>query len=252
MNPSDVMELHQEIGEALAHTVDDQTRKNVRMQQRIAELEATLNPCPFFVKPLAIVHSIEESLGQSQKIDKVTQFLSRIKSFFAEGIKFHSYLIAKTFRIMENVYMMGSCIKSFRYIMASDLQHDENLSLNHVATFSLKVQSLIEESRERQSLPTLPRIKQIWFGCKGSIDILKSLMEKATLLEDQKSAIFFKVFDVIKELEGPPLIKVSTLISVDELDNELCELKDKWVGEFNDLLDFSKDGMLMWTVDCQP
>lgn len=31
-NPSDNMELHQEIGEALAHTMDDQERENTRLK----------------------------------------------------------------------------------------------------------------------------------------------------------------------------------------------------------------------------
>jgi hypothetical protein len=44
-------------------------------------------------------------------------------------------------------------------------------------------------------------------------------MEKETLLEDRKSAIFFKVSDAIKELEGLPLIKRSTLILTNELAN---------------------------------
>ena len=75
------------------------------------------------------------------------------------------------------------------------------------------------------------------------------MIENVTLLEDQKSAIFFRVFNVVKDLEGPPLIKGSTLISADELDSELSKLKDKWDGQFNDLLYFTEDNMHMWTFD---
>ena len=35
---------------------------------------------------------------------------------------------------------------------------------------------------------------------------MKSLKEKCTLLEDRKSAIFFKVIDAIAKLGGSPLI----------------------------------------------
>ena len=35
---------------------------------------------------------------------------------------------------------------------------------------------------------------------------MKSLNEKGTLLEDKKSAIFFKVSDFIAKLGGPPII----------------------------------------------
>lgn len=45
-NPCDVMELHMEIGEALAYTMDDQEKENARLKQRIYELEATLSLNP--------------------------------------------------------------------------------------------------------------------------------------------------------------------------------------------------------------
>ena len=45
------------------------------------------------------------------------------------------------------------------------------------------------------------------------------------------------------------MIKRSVLISTNELDDELSKLKDKWVGEFDDLSNFSKDNMCMWTID---
>ena len=81
-------------------------------------------------------------------------------------------------------------------------------------------------------------IRQIQVGWKGRDDIMKTLMEKVTLLEDWNSSIFFKVSDAIKELEGPPLIKDSMLISPNELNVELSKLKGKWVAEFDDLSNF--------------
>lgn len=56
---------------------------------------------------------------------------------------------------------------------------------------------------------------------------MKSLIENVTLLEDRKNAIFFKVSDAIKGLDGLPMIKGSMLIFPDELDVELSKLKVK-------------------------
>ena len=91
----------------------------------------------------------------------------------------------------------------------------------------MKVHSLTKEARKKQSFPLGPKAKQIQAGWKGRIDILKSLKEKSTLLEDKKSTIFFKVFDVVVELECPPMLRDSTLISPNELELELSKLKDK-------------------------
>ena len=70
-------------------------------------------------------------------------------------------MIAEAFEILENVHRMAARIKSFKDLSALDIQHDENLFLNHVATFFGKVQSIIKETRKKKSLPPFPRIKEI-------------------------------------------------------------------------------------------
>ena len=75
-----------------------------------------------------------------------------------------------------------------------------------MSTFVMKDISLTEEARKKNSLQFSPKIKQIQASWKGRVDILKSLKAKSILLEDKKSAIFFKVVDAINELEAPPLI----------------------------------------------
>ena len=68
-------------------------------------------------------------------------------------------------------------------------------------------------------------------------------------LENKKSAPFFKITDVMNEVQGPPLTKESTLISPEELETKLDKLRDKWVEEFDSLSNFSGDDMRRWTVD---
>ena len=72
-----------------------------------------------------------------------------IKSFVIEGIKSQVDLIAEAFEILENVHKMGTCIKFFKYILASNIHHYEYLFLNHVSTFSLKAQYLTKEARKK-------------------------------------------------------------------------------------------------------
>lgn len=64
------MEIHQETGEALDHNVDDQERNKLRLKERIAMLEDSLNPCPLFSKPLSIVHLVEDSSGKPKNMIK--------------------------------------------------------------------------------------------------------------------------------------------------------------------------------------
>ena len=50
--------------------------------------------------------------------------------------------------------------------------------------------------------------------------MLKALKEKAMPLGNKKSATFFKITDLMNELQGPSLIKYFELILPDELEIE--------------------------------
>ena len=86
-------------------------------------------------------------------------------------------------------------------------------------------------------------------GWKDKIGILKSLKERCSPLEDIKSYAFFKIVDAIAELDGPPLIIYSILISMNYLEYEMSKLKDKWEGEFDSLSYFFDESIKAWTID---
>ena len=70
---------------------------------------------------------------------------------------------------------------------------------------------------------------------------MKYFNGKCFPLEDNKSAMIFKITNSIVELGIPPLVRYSTLTSFDELEVEVSKLKDKWDIEFDSLKDFSKE-----------
>ena len=84
-------------------------------------------------------------------------------------------------------------------------------------------------------MPSNYRIKKIQAGWKGWIDILISLKKRCSPPEDITSATFFKIIDVIAELGGPPIMRNSTLIIVDNLEFEVSKLKYKQAREFDSL-----------------
>jgi hypothetical protein len=60
-------------------------------------------------------------------------------------------------------------------------------------------------------------------------------------LEERKSALFLKNLDIIKELEGPLLIKDSMLLNKDQVEEELSVLRVAWGTKFDDLTNFPKE-----------
>ena len=64
----------------------------------------------------------------------------------------------------------------------------------------------------------------------------------------RKVSPYLKNFEAIIKLGGPPIVKNSTLISIDDLESDLSKLNDKQDREFDILLDFSEENIKTWTV----
>lgn len=69
---------------------------------------------------------------------------------------------------------------------------------------------------------------------------MKILNEKCSPLEDKKSATFFGIIDDISKIGGPLIVQYSTLIFIDDMEDEVSKLKDKWVREFDSFPKSSK------------
>ena len=119
------MALHWETDEASAHTVDDHQRENARLKHIIVDLEVALSPRPLFAKTLIIIQPTEEFLGQAHNIDKITHFMSRVRSFVAESIKVRTNLIYEEFHILEIVHKIGTYIRYFKESLIADTNQDE-------------------------------------------------------------------------------------------------------------------------------
>ena len=98
-----------------------------------------------------------------------------------------------------------------------------------------------ETRRKKGDLPFRNKLNQIKVVWQSQINILGELISSCNILEDDKSNIFFKVVDVIKELKGPPIIKESILLTKEDMGTELSKLRKIWDNNFDSLTDFSKE-----------
>jgi hypothetical protein len=72
--------------------------------------------------------------------------------------------------------------------------------------------------RRKQDLPCKNRLKKIQDGWLGRVDILLKLSATFDTLMENKSVLFLKFIDMIKELEGPILIKDSMLLNKNQVE----------------------------------
>jgi hypothetical protein len=66
------------------------------------------------------------------------------------------------------------------------------------------------------------------------------------ILEGRKSALFLKVVDIVKKLEGPPLIRDSSTTDQIQMEVELSTLRVAWRTKFDDLTNFPEDESRHW------
>ena len=136
-----------------------------------------------------------------------------------------------------NTHRMGIWLRNFGDILSVDLESDQVFIVGHLATF---IASIISHRGrvKKERLTNVQRLRQIKVGWKGHVHTSKTLEERTVLLEDKKSTVFFKVSDVVNEPEGSCITKDSTLLSFDELETKLSNLKDKRAKEFDSLSDY--------------
>jgi hypothetical protein len=60
-------------------------------------------------------------------------------------------------------------------------------------------------------------------------------------LEEKKNALFLKVLDIMKELEGLLLIKESMLLNKDQVEAELSVLRVAWGTKLDDVRNFLEE-----------
>ena len=108
--------------------------------------------------------------------------------------------------------------------LATNIICDEEFYVGVVSNSMARVISMINEPRKKQYLTSNFIIKHIQVGWNGMIDILRSLKERCSPLEDRKTETSFKIIDTITKLGGPLLARDSTMIFVDDLEVEASKL----------------------------
>jgi len=54
------------------------------------------------------------------------------------------------------------------------------------------------------------------------------MLSTCNILQERRSAIFFKAFDIVKKLEGASLMKDIVLLSNDHMEAEIGQLRITW------------------------
>jgi hypothetical protein len=92
---------------------------------------------------------------------------------------------------------------------------------------------MTDYTRKQHDLPSNNRLKQIKVGWLARIEVLWELIASCKRIEEKRSDAFLRSLEIVKELEGPPLIRESTMLTKEQLESELNILKISWGSEFD-------------------
>jgi hypothetical protein len=73
------------------------------------------------------------------------------------------------------------------------------------------------------------------------IQMLQDVIATYTKINDKRSGAFFKELEIVKYIEGPPLITNFVVITKERLNIELSVIKSSWESYFDDLVEFMEE-----------
>jgi hypothetical protein len=85
---------------------------------------------------------------------------------------------------------LGLRIQNTREYLNSDLKNDEGFYTDGVVMFAMKVSAMTEQTRKKENLPSLSRIKQLKSCWMERINVLKGLSTQLTDLSRRKTEAY--------------------------------------------------------------
>jgi hypothetical protein len=95
MRPSQIYKVHRETGDALDDSINDMEAENVKLKERIRELENALMPLPILESPLSMVKPTTPTL----KMKGSSSLLIIVRSYVEKNIKKRMSLITKAWEV---------------------------------------------------------------------------------------------------------------------------------------------------------
>jgi len=150
-------------------------------------------------------------------------------------------IIREAWEIVVEAGVIAERVQALKDHLQEDLWNDEHFYKNTVSMFVVRISIMDDLVRRKQELPSKSRLKQIQVGWLVRIDVLQHLSATCDSLMKKKSSLFLKALDVIKELEGPLLIKESKLLNKDQVETKLRTQRTTSGVEFDDLENFLEE-----------
>jgi uncharacterized coiled-coil DUF342 family protein len=152
-----------------------------------------------------IPESINKCKGSSSLLQTTRKYI---------GDKIHKIidLIQEIWELAQGSTEFATRITNFKEYLQKYMENDEGFYKNVVSTFFSKVSILSNIHKREQNLPSNTQMKQINACWLKMIKKLREMISEIDALKNKRSDLFFKLVDLMKELDGPNLL-MDTILS---------------------------------------
>jgi hypothetical protein len=157
MRSSQICQLHTMSGEALHDSIGGIETENVRLKDRVKELEDAFIPMPLLVDPLEI--AMPATPGAN--VTTSSTLNASCKVYVENNIKKRMELVIEAWKRSQTITSLGTRAHSLLKHLQDELKDEENFFLKTVIPFGTIVNNMTETKRGEHDLPSKNQIGQL-------------------------------------------------------------------------------------------
>jgi hypothetical protein len=181
MLPSKLSSIHKVTGDTLDFSIANMEEENVRLKERIKELEATLMPPPILATPVAMIRpdrSIQGIPEINSRVKGISSLIVATRHFVEENIKKRMSLILELWDLEKSFSSLGLRIQNTKEYLNADLKNDEGFCTDGVAMFIAKVSAMMDQRRKHEYFPSQSHVKQLKACWIERVNTLRGLLSQ--------------------------------------------------------------------------
>jgi hypothetical protein len=231
--------------------------ENLRLKERVKELEETLMPPPILATPVAMIQpdiTLQGTPESNMRVKGISSLIIATRHFVEKNIKKRMSLILDLWDLEKKNSSLGLRIQNTKEYLNAYLKNDEGFFTDGVAMFVEKVSAMTDHRRKQEYFPSQSHMKQLKACWIERINTLKGLLNQLKELSRKKTEAYSKIIGLdiagsTIEVSDPNLISNSMIMSREQFEEQVENLKKSSAKKFDSMVEYTYDDIDNWLVE---